>query len=415
MIKEAGADQAVLTLKSLEAFTKAADGRATKIIIPSEIQSVAGLVKSVTGDRKRYGCEGMRLTLDPSLEYGVVLEGGGARGAYQIGALKAVTEAGIRIGAVAGASVGALNGAFLCMGDLKAAEELWGNLAYSQILNVEDETIRAIKTLGLKASTVPQLMAEARKVVSGRGLDITPFKELLEKYVDEEKIRSSPCDLYVTSLSVTDRREVVFDVKQAPSGTIKDVLLASAFFPAFKNEKLGGKTYLDGGMVNNVPVDVLAERGYKNLIVIRIYGIGVDTERRTELSEDVNVYRIAPRRNLGGILEFEKKKTRRNMTLGYFDARRLLCGLAQKVLFLSAPYRGLLFQPPYDRNPDLPPLFFRPSGAWGGRGDLWLPDVYGASISLPGRKIQAEARLGLQGALRGGPGGLRQIHGSGGV
>ena len=48
MIKEAGADQAVLTLKSLEAYTKAADGRATKIIIPSEIQSVAGLVKSVT-------------------------------------------------------------------------------------------------------------------------------------------------------------------------------------------------------------------------------------------------------------------------------------------------------------------------------------------------------------------------------
>ena len=92
----------------------------------------------------------MRLTLDPSLEYGVVLEGGGARGAYQIGALKAVTEAGIRIGAVAGASVGALNGAFLCMGDLKAAEELWGNLAYSQILNVEDETIRAIKTLGAR-------------------------------------------------------------------------------------------------------------------------------------------------------------------------------------------------------------------------------------------------------------------------
>ena len=48
MIKEAGADQAVLTLKSLAAITKAADGRATKIIIPSEIQSVAGLVKSVT-------------------------------------------------------------------------------------------------------------------------------------------------------------------------------------------------------------------------------------------------------------------------------------------------------------------------------------------------------------------------------
>ena len=46
-LKEAGADEAVLTIKSLEAFEKAADGKATKIIIPSEIQSIAGLVKSL--------------------------------------------------------------------------------------------------------------------------------------------------------------------------------------------------------------------------------------------------------------------------------------------------------------------------------------------------------------------------------
>ena len=47
-LKEAGADEAVLTMKSLEAFAKAADGKATKIIIPSEIQGIAGLVKSIT-------------------------------------------------------------------------------------------------------------------------------------------------------------------------------------------------------------------------------------------------------------------------------------------------------------------------------------------------------------------------------
>ena len=44
ILKEAGADEAVLALKSLEAFEKAADGKATKIIIPSEIQGIAGLV-----------------------------------------------------------------------------------------------------------------------------------------------------------------------------------------------------------------------------------------------------------------------------------------------------------------------------------------------------------------------------------
>ena len=47
-LKEAGADNAVLTLRSLEAFEKAANGKATKIIIPSEIQGIAGLVKSIT-------------------------------------------------------------------------------------------------------------------------------------------------------------------------------------------------------------------------------------------------------------------------------------------------------------------------------------------------------------------------------
>ncbi|MBQ1311757.1 MAG: SPFH/Band 7/PHB domain protein [Blautia sp.] len=47
MIKDAGADQAVLTLKSLEAFSKAADGKATKIIIPSDLQGIAGLAASL--------------------------------------------------------------------------------------------------------------------------------------------------------------------------------------------------------------------------------------------------------------------------------------------------------------------------------------------------------------------------------
>ena len=56
MIREAGADQAVLTLKSLEAFGKAADGKATKIIIPSEIQGLAGLassLKEIVGEDKK--------------------------------------------------------------------------------------------------------------------------------------------------------------------------------------------------------------------------------------------------------------------------------------------------------------------------------------------------------------------------
>ena len=59
----------------------------------------------------------MEAVIDLSKEYGIVLEGGGARGAYQIGVWKALKEAGVKIKGIAGTSVGALNGALMCMDD----------------------------------------------------------------------------------------------------------------------------------------------------------------------------------------------------------------------------------------------------------------------------------------------------------
>ena len=72
----------------------------------------------------------MELKLDLTKEYGIVLEGGGAKGAYQIGAWKALREAGVRIKGIAGASVGSLNGALICMDDLEKAEDIWKNIEY---------------------------------------------------------------------------------------------------------------------------------------------------------------------------------------------------------------------------------------------------------------------------------------------
>ena len=64
----------------------------------------------------------MQLKLDTSKTYAIALEGGGAKGAYEIGAWKALEEAGIKYNAVSGTSVGALNGALMAMRDLPRAE-----------------------------------------------------------------------------------------------------------------------------------------------------------------------------------------------------------------------------------------------------------------------------------------------------
>ncbi len=86
-----------------------------------------------------------------------------------------------------------------------------------------------------------------------------------------------------------------------------------------------------------MPVNVLLERDYKDIIVIRIYGLGFDTEKVVEIPEGVTVGHIAPRQDLGGILEFNMKRARKNMQLGYMDAKRYLYGLAGRSYYFDAP------------------------------------------------------------------------------
>ncbi len=279
----------------------------------------------------------MKLQLDPAKEYGLVLEGGGAKGSYQIGAWKALREAGISIKGIAGASVGALNGAMICMDEPKKAEYIWENISYSRVMDIDDTVMETVRRLDWKSVNGAALAEEVKKVLKDKGFDITPLRQLIEYVIDEEKIRSSRQELFITTYSVSDRELLTIDAKKIPDGEIGDMLMASAYLPVFKREKLGGKKYLDGGGWNNVPVNVLLDEGYKDIIIIRIYGLGFDSEKVTEIPEDVNVSHIAPRQSLGGLLQFDKKQARKNMRLGYYDALRLLYGLKGKWYYLDAP------------------------------------------------------------------------------
>ena len=79
--------------------------------------------------------------LDNTKTYALALEGGGARGAYQVGVWKALAEKGIGFNAVSGTSVGALNGAMFAMGELDKAMDIWQNIAFSKVMNVDEELL----------------------------------------------------------------------------------------------------------------------------------------------------------------------------------------------------------------------------------------------------------------------------------
>ena len=107
----------------------------------------------------------MELKLDRNKTYGLALEGGGAKGAYQIGAWKALREAGIRFSAVSGTSVGALNGAMIVMDDLQKAEDVWNNIHFSQVMDVDDEEMRRLMTRDIPLSELKSTLRSVAEII----------------------------------------------------------------------------------------------------------------------------------------------------------------------------------------------------------------------------------------------------------
>ena len=76
---------------------------------------------------------------------GLVLEGGGTKGAYQIGAYKALRALGIEFQGVAGTSIGALNGAYIIQNDIEIMEDIWLTYDYTHFMNIDEETYEKYK------------------------------------------------------------------------------------------------------------------------------------------------------------------------------------------------------------------------------------------------------------------------------
>lgn len=273
----------------------------------------------------------MKPVIDLTKEYGLVLEGGGAKGAYQIGAWKALKEAGVKIKGIAGTSVGALNGALICMDDFENAKNIWESIAYSKVMKVDDIQMGELLQGNLPMGEFIKLAIQTMK---DGGVDITPLKDLIAGCVDPQKILQSDKEFYVLTFSVDEMKELEVDMKTQEPAFIPDFLLASAYiFPLFKNEKLHGKMFVDGGVINNVPLETLVSRGYQDIILLRIFGVG--RERKVKIPEGTTILSVEPRVDLGNIMEFDADKSRKNMRIGYYDAMRMIYGLSGVIYYID--------------------------------------------------------------------------------
>ncbi|HOL83977.1 MAG TPA: patatin-like phospholipase family protein [Thermoclostridium caenicola] len=276
---------------------------------------------------------------------GLALEGGGARGAFHMGVIKAFLEEGYDIGGVTGTSIGALNGAVLVQGAFEEGFRIWENLTPSQLFDIDDEEYRKLIRRDFDRETALQFAARIGGIIRNKGIDTSRLKQFLQGIIDEDKIRQSPMDFGLVTISLSGLKPLELYKEDIPKGQMIDYLMASANFPGFRLKEIENKYYIDGGLYDNCPINLLARKGYREIYAVRTLGIGMFRHIRYS---DVKVTQILPSEPLGRIFDFSRDLIRRNLKMGYYDGLRVIRGLkgrkycikpVEEELMLRALYR----------------------------------------------------------------------------
>lgn len=252
---------------------------------------------------------------------GLALEGGGAKGSYQVGAYMAMKKCGVRIDAVAGTSIGSLNGALIAAHDEDKMLKLWKDATMMELLGIDDTRARDILKSGLSFNKIKATFTEIYKAFKSKGLDMSNYRALVRNAVDEEKVRKSDIIFGLTTVRVENLKPMEKFIEDIPEGQLHDYITASSYLPVFKKEKLiDDGYYLDGGFYNLSPSDMLEKIGCDKIYVVNIKGIGF---RKPRFKTKAEIIEIKPRSNLGSIIVFNQDSTEENITRGYFDTMKV--------------------------------------------------------------------------------------------
>src|SRR5687768_18533164 len=192
----------------------------------------------------------------------LVLQGGGALGAYQAGVYQALHEAGIEPDWVIGTSIGAINGALIAGNTAEARvdrlREFW-----KRVEHASPYASAAIMAYGIRAFFVPRLPAFGG-VHAPVGLDrasyysTAPLRETLAELVSLECLNAKHMRLTVGAVNVRTGAMRYFDSRERALG-IDHVMASGALPPAFPAVRIDGEPYWDGGVYSNTPIEAVLD------------------------------------------------------------------------------------------------------------------------------------------------------------
>ena len=249
------------------------------------------------------------------VKVGLALQGGGTRGAYQAGAYMALKKCHIKINAVAGTSIGAINGLFIAAHKEKELLNFWQTVNIGKLLNFDDNYLEDKKN---SQFDLKHTLKNYGKIVKNRGLDTTGIKDLL-KSVSYHDLRKSKIEygLLTIKLDHLHPKPVYIYKEDIPEKYLYDYVFASCYLPMFKMEKkIDNHYYLDGGFYDNTPINMLIDKKIRKIYVIELKPF-ININRK--IKKQAEIIRITPSKSLGGVITLDNHKLNEYIKLGYYD------------------------------------------------------------------------------------------------
>ncbi|MCD6309391.1 MAG: patatin-like phospholipase family protein [Candidatus Eremiobacteraeota bacterium] len=186
----------------------------------------------------------------PRVKTALILEGGGAKGAFEAGVIKYIYEKKIPIDLVCGTSVGAINAAFFAFRKIKDLIKLWSWIQPDQVYH-------------------PWPSHSLKDLLSFTHIfSNSPLEKTLRKHFKKTKINKSPVPIVITAFNLQKATIETFDHNSKTD--LVDVLMASSAIQGiFPPRVIANQQYIDGGNGDNLPLKYAIDNGCKRLIVAR--------------------------------------------------------------------------------------------------------------------------------------------------
>lgn len=257
---------------------------------------------------------------------GLVLSGGGGKGSYQVGVWKAICELGLnkRIGDISGTSIGALNAFGLVASENNIIENLW--------LNNKTEDFLSQPFIDL-LDNCDGMSSEELYDALGKVVEIHGYapRDLFLKMIDEKfelkRLKSFNRSLFAGVYNETDSKMEYMDMAgNKDESLVYKILCASTALPnVYSPVEINGKSYIDGGVDDNIPVKPLYNKGIKEIIVVHFHHSEIEKLRSFRDAKIISIIPSYPEESLkNGTLDFSSKRAKFRIEEGYKDGLKIL-------------------------------------------------------------------------------------------